>query len=295
VSGQTVGWVLAHSKSRGTARMVLTVIAEAAHADGSGAYPSLDTIAERSGCTRSNVPRAIARLEALGELRVDRATDGQHSNRYTVLGLPGQQLSLMPADDSGGVIKTAEGWSHHATGVLSKRPLGGGVVIPEPSTPSSNLTEPGAARAQRVPRFEKVPTVAEEAKMVLAEAEATWLAGHSRVGTDRYTDRAALRNLRTATKRALGHDDALDVLAGIRAHATDPEASPWYVDRWAGEARAQRQERERTARVHREREEEMRLHTAQVEAEQADPVMRERVRDLLRDTARKLGMGGTPA
>jgi hypothetical protein len=267
--------------------MVLVVIAEAAHADGSGAYPSLDTIAKRAGCPRSSVPRAIARLEALGELRVDRATGGTASNRYTVLGVPGQQLALLAPE---GGLKTADGWSQGATTVVAKSPLGGRKVRPEPGTPPLNPTEPGAARPARVPPFEKVPTVADEQRAQLEEVKAVWLAGRQKIGTERFTDPAALRNLKIATKRSLGHDEWADVIAGVRAHSTDPDASPWYIDRWAGEARAARQERESSERRRLDRERVNAEHDAKIASEQDDPQMAARVRGLIADTKRRLGM-----
>src|SRR6185437_11051874 len=64
-----------------SAKAVLMSLADNAN-DSGHCWPSLDTIAKRTCLHRSNVIKAIERLEAMGHVSVDR-TNGRHST-YTV-------------------------------------------------------------------------------------------------------------------------------------------------------------------------------------------------------------------
>ena len=94
-----------------------------------------------------------------------------------------------------------------------------------------------------------------EEKRVVADVVKLWsetrnaLARQMGHGYLRYIDKPSLARLRLAAKRALdaGYDHR-DIIAGIRAHVTDVEASPAYVDRWAGEACGTREDREELER-----------------------------------------------
>lgn len=87
-----MSWVWHHSGARGGARLVLLAIADAADADGSNAWPTLQTIAAKCQMTGRNVRRCVAELVEAGELRVDYNAGGRpdtpadrRPNRYTVV------------------------------------------------------------------------------------------------------------------------------------------------------------------------------------------------------------------
>lgn len=66
VESSTLAWM--HSRSKGTARLVLLAIAD--HDGDGGAWPSIETLMRRAGnIDRRAVQRAIVNLESLGEIR----------------------------------------------------------------------------------------------------------------------------------------------------------------------------------------------------------------------------------
>ena len=92
MSGLVVGLLLRNSKTTGAARMVLTVIADSCHEDGTGAWPSMTTIAARAGLSSDrSARRAIEHCVTLGELVVEyqrggmpETTPSERPNRYTI-------------------------------------------------------------------------------------------------------------------------------------------------------------------------------------------------------------------
>jgi hypothetical protein len=93
MSHQATTWVLEKSECEGIDFIVLFVIANHCHPDGSGAFPSVKTIAAQSRCSERGARYAIERLEQLGELIVKRtkgavANQKWHSrNDYTIPGV----------------------------------------------------------------------------------------------------------------------------------------------------------------------------------------------------------------
>lgn len=76
--------VRARSRARGGARAVLLVIASYADPDGTGARPSVTTIAEAAGIAPRSVRRHVRALEELGELVVVERGTGRRASRYTI-------------------------------------------------------------------------------------------------------------------------------------------------------------------------------------------------------------------
>ena len=74
--------VFDHSQSRLADRLVLLVIADRAHDDGTGCYRSRESIAEMAGVSPRQVTESVRRLREMGELEVV-ARAGQ-SNLYRV-------------------------------------------------------------------------------------------------------------------------------------------------------------------------------------------------------------------
>jgi hypothetical protein len=84
MSMASVAQVRSSSKSRGSARTLLLIIASHTNPDTGWAWPSLDTLAQEAAITRRHVIRLIPHLEALGELEVRRGHGRGHVNFYRV-------------------------------------------------------------------------------------------------------------------------------------------------------------------------------------------------------------------
>lgn len=87
VSIKVTSHVWEHSDQRGTALLLLLAIADHAHDDGGGAYPSIPKLARKARTTERNVKLLLPKLEAAGELRVQRGKGFHGTNLYTVLGV----------------------------------------------------------------------------------------------------------------------------------------------------------------------------------------------------------------
>ena len=85
MSVQALSWVFEHSESRLGARHVLLSIANHAKSDGSGAWPSVQTIARESRLSEREVQYAFKELEVLGELE---RRMGAGKNGTTIYSLP---------------------------------------------------------------------------------------------------------------------------------------------------------------------------------------------------------------
>lgn len=90
VSVEHLAAVLHHSRAKGTAKLVLVGVAN--HQGDGGSYPAITTLARYANVDPRNVQRAIEKLTAMGELRVDVQAGGgsdtpdhERTNRYYVL------------------------------------------------------------------------------------------------------------------------------------------------------------------------------------------------------------------
>lgn len=89
MSAREVAQVLNHSHATGTNKLVLLGIAwHTAETGDEGAWPSIDRLALYAGVSNRQVIRAIAALEVMGELDVDRhngkSYGGPKTNRYWI-------------------------------------------------------------------------------------------------------------------------------------------------------------------------------------------------------------------
>jgi hypothetical protein len=91
MSIRVMQWVWNHSAARGNSRLVLLAIADHAHDDGGGAWPSQEALARKCLVSKKTVQRAIADLVELTELEVERyggpvvtGTQGQRTHRYRI-------------------------------------------------------------------------------------------------------------------------------------------------------------------------------------------------------------------
>lgn len=83
MSIRVVSAVWEQSRAKGSGLLLLLAIADFAHDDGTGAYPSNETLAAKIRMSPRQVRNLVGALESLGELAVQRDPGGV--NRYTVL------------------------------------------------------------------------------------------------------------------------------------------------------------------------------------------------------------------
>ena len=93
VQATTAVWT--HSRAKHGARLVLLVIADHAHADGTGCYTSVSTMAKQAMLSERGTQDALRTLEAMGELITDLQAGPSGSNLYSVR-LPGLAAMTRP-------------------------------------------------------------------------------------------------------------------------------------------------------------------------------------------------------
>ena len=98
MSISTVAQVRSSSKSQGSARTLLLVIASHVNPDTGWAWPSLDRLADEIARTHRHVIRLITQLETLGELEVRRGHGRGHVNFYRVHLAPANREPEAPVE-----------------------------------------------------------------------------------------------------------------------------------------------------------------------------------------------------
>jgi hypothetical protein len=83
MSHQAQTHVMTHSRQKGSHRLVLLIIANHAHGDGTNAFPSMRTLAAESLMSERQVIRIVAELERSGELIVERSR-GRHAHNMAI-------------------------------------------------------------------------------------------------------------------------------------------------------------------------------------------------------------------
>jgi hypothetical protein len=121
MSVRAISRVLEHSAARGGARLVLLSIANRAHDDGSGAWPSIRTIAHEANLSERQVRYCLRRLQQMGELRIDPAAGRRGTNLYTVLARDEERRNPKTV-----LIDAWEGVKSVASPPTSKRRANGG-------------------------------------------------------------------------------------------------------------------------------------------------------------------------
>lgn len=128
MSVRVLSWVLNDSpvSHRGDL-LVLIVLADHAHDDGAGAYPSVERIAEKARLTRRGAQLALRRLELAGAIMaIGRGPKG--TVEYRVVMDYGGELASLP----GGEL-SSRGGEVHALGGRSESHEGANSPSPEPS------------------------------------------------------------------------------------------------------------------------------------------------------------------
>lgn len=150
MSVQAIGWVLDHSKSRLAARHVLISIANHAKSDGTGAWPSVGTIARESRISKREVQRSIPQLVAMGELHVEPGAGPNGTHMYS---LPKMMAGRQAVE---GVTSCHRGVTNcHGGGVTNGR------IPPDQKSPEPSL-EATVLRKERIPAPQKAAARAQE-------------------------------------------------------------------------------------------------------------------------------------
>ena len=152
-------WVFSHSTAAGADRLLLLAIADHAGDDGGDAWPSVPTLARKTGVSERSVQRGISRLEAGGLLVVERGQGRRGTNLYRVVMAPpagGDELSPVPSPGGDGP-RCQPVTGDNVAPVTQRRHRGGDTqVSPErPERPSPPLPpagdEPPATSTDRPP------------------------------------------------------------------------------------------------------------------------------------------------
>ena len=139
--------VWATSKQKGSALVLLLAIADYAHDDGGGAYPSVETLAAKCRMTDRNVQLLIRSLCDAGELCVEVGTGPHRSNMYR-----------LPMGEKFSPLKSFQGENAGTARVKNSVPegekLGTARVKASSPNPSGNrhrtVTEPSYAKPARI-------------------------------------------------------------------------------------------------------------------------------------------------
>lgn len=83
MSVQATAFVIKYSKQKGSPLLLLLMIANYAHADGTNAYPSIETLAKDCRMSGRQITRMITILENSGELIINRSY-GRTANFYSI-------------------------------------------------------------------------------------------------------------------------------------------------------------------------------------------------------------------
>lgn len=91
-------WVYDHSMLKGAAHRLLLAIAFSAHEDGTGAYPSISTLAHRVRTTPRAVQQLLPKLVESGELIIHYRKGPRQVNKYVVVMKPRSDGGKLPSE-----------------------------------------------------------------------------------------------------------------------------------------------------------------------------------------------------
>ena len=84
MSVQAMAWVIEHAPCSGSDFVVLLMIANHAHSDGTGAYPSIATLAKESRIKDRQVSNVLRNLEKQGLIETKKQGGPHRVNLYTM-------------------------------------------------------------------------------------------------------------------------------------------------------------------------------------------------------------------
>jgi hypothetical protein len=91
-----MAWVIENSKQKASSFVVLLMIANHAHSDGTGAWAGYDTLAKESRITARQVINCVERLAKSGELSVEKSRGPYGTNLYRINGMQGISTEAKP-------------------------------------------------------------------------------------------------------------------------------------------------------------------------------------------------------
>lgn len=150
MSIKVIDYVWSNSKAKGSSLLLLLAIADHAHDDGTGAWPSIDTLAHKCRQSARNVIRLVQALEKLHELKVIPNGGPNGTNAYTIP-LSSDKLSHTKSADVTTPARNVTCHSDKQVPQLSPKPSG--TVI----EPSSTTTEVVAVRENSREKKETPP------------------------------------------------------------------------------------------------------------------------------------------
>jgi biotin operon repressor len=134
LSWQAASFVTAHSEHKGSYLLTLLMIANHAHADGTGAWPSIATLAKETRMSERGVQYCIQKLKESGELEVIPDGGPKGVNGYRIVGMT-QSLR----DERNGVTQSS-------TTMTQDLPSSDAIAIaPKRKEPSLEKSPPSAA------------------------------------------------------------------------------------------------------------------------------------------------------
>lgn len=237
-------WQQSHQK--GNALLLLQAIADFADDEGY-AFPAVLTLAKKARVSERTAQTLIQKLRDDGELEVHAGAGPRGTNRYRVVIPEAHQMALLtPKSPAGGAAPL--------TGAAARTPQ---PSAPEPSVPlaTQNEVRDGLGATDRGGAASAPPRLspASEAKRIEKAATELWKSvRRAKFGARaRYLDKGSYDGIRIAVDRALDASCTwLDIAAAVREHAPDPQTgSPWYLDEWAREAKAKREDQEQAERA----------------------------------------------
>jgi hypothetical protein len=153
MSFRALEWAMVASRTRRVAEQaVLLVLANFANDEGTGAYPSVATIASRTKLTARSVSRALRGLEGSGDITVERG-GGNRTNRYVICmtnssdrGEHRPPTRRHPRQNVTPDTVSSQG-RQNVRGGVTQRQGGGDTVSPDPSIDPSGdpSADPGCA------------------------------------------------------------------------------------------------------------------------------------------------------
>lgn len=239
-----MSWVFKHSEAPPIERLLLLALADAANADGTEAWPSIDELTRKTGMHRRTVHRAIDRLVEMGELEVEKTImRGRWRNCYRILmggDSPPRTRGRAPRRRSGSAPRgtAPQVADSHPTGGTQSTP--GGTAPPAHSLsthPEPSLNHPVADPPVRdEPRTAKPPATKPRKPR---EPDLVWDAVMTACAVDvtAITDsaRGAYNKAVWDLKRAGATPDEIARRAALyRIHYTDAALTPTALARhWA--------------------------------------------------------------
>ena len=117
MSIKVMEWVWEHSPAKGSALLVLLAIADHANADGTGAWPSLESLSNKTRLSERSVRYILRDLEGLGCITTERQQGPYGVNAYTV-NLEGAKIAGGNPAPKGGQPSAGGGATHCPQTVL---------------------------------------------------------------------------------------------------------------------------------------------------------------------------------